>query len=225
MLHANERKSKTGLNSARKSGKIPAVVYGHGVQSLAIFVDKQEFIHLLKEKGEGALIDLSIKDQPSCKVLIQDTERGILNQEIIHLDFYRVKMDEKLRTDIRVHFIGEAPGVKAGGVLIKDRDHIQIECLPKDLIQEIQVDLSGLADIHSSITVADLSIPSGIIVLDDSNLILASIASVQQEKVEEVSAEEEKAKEKEQIEKLGSKPEDEAVEGNKSEKQEKEKKK
>lgn len=225
MLHADERKSKIGLNAARKSGKIPAVVYGHGVKSRAVFVDKQEFTRLLKEKGEGALIDLSIKDEPSFKVLIQDTERGILTSEIIHLDFYRVKMDEKLRTEIRVHFIGEAPGVKAGGVFIKDRDRIQIECLPKDLIQEVQVDLSRLTDIHSSITVADLSIPSGVVVLDDFNLILASIAAIQQEKAETVSAEEEKAKEKELIDKLGAKPEDATGEDKPDEKQEKEKKK
>jgi large subunit ribosomal protein L25 len=225
MLHADERKPKTKLHTERKSGKIPAVVYGHGVKSLAIFIDKQEFIHLLKEKGDGALIDLSIKDQPAVKVLIQDTQRGILTQEIIHLDFYRVKMDEKLRTDIRVHFIGEAPGVKAGGILIKDRDYIQIECLPKDLIQEVQVDLSRLTDIHSSITVADLSIPHGVVVLDGSSLILVSIAAIQQEKVEAVSAEEEKAKEKELIDKLGAKPEDATGEEKPDEKQEKEKKK
>ena len=106
-----------------------------------------------------------------------------MSGKLIHIDLYRVRMDEKLTTRLSLNFIGESSAVKtAGGVLMKNRDDIEIECLPQDLISEIDVDLSALAVIHSSIKVGDLALPAGIRAVDDANLIVATVLPFQETK-------------------------------------------
>ena len=101
-------------------------------------------------------------------------------------------MDEKLRTKITLKFVGEPPALKAGGLLIKSRDYLEAECLPKYLVPEIAVDLSSLAKVHDFLKVSDIKVPEGIKILDDLELMIVSIAESAKEE-EEVSKEAEKA--------------------------------
>lgn len=158
----------------------------------------------LKTKGEGSLIDMTVSNEKPFKVILQDWQRHPITEEYLHLDFYRIRMDEKMRTKAQLMFTGEAPAVKIGGVLVKNKDHVEIECLPKDLVSHISVDLSGLAEIHASIKVRDLPVPPGILVLANPDDIVATIAEMREE-VEDAAKIAEK--EKEQIEKLKAEPE------------------
>jgi len=191
MLKAQIRQPQSKLNQLRKAGKLPAVVYGRGFESTPILLDYNQFIKEVKEQGRGSLLDLKIDERETFKVLLQDSQKNPVKQVFTHIDFYRIRMDEKLTTEIRLNFVGQAPAVKAGGILVKSRDYLSAECLPGDLVSEIDVDLSCLKEIHSSIKVSDVAAPDGITVLDEPDLILVGISKQVEEK-EEVSKEQEK---------------------------------
>lgn len=192
MLKVQSRKPNAALKKYRKESKLPGVVYGHNFDSIPFLIDYNQFTQEIKRCGEGALLDLEIDSQPPFKVLWQDYQRNPVSQNFIHIDLYRIKMDEKLRTKINLQFVGEPPALRAGGILIKSRDYLEVECLPKYLVSEIEIDLSPLAKIHDSLKVSDVKAPEGIKILDDAELMIASIAESAKEE-EEVSKEAEKA--------------------------------
>lgn len=216
MLKAQTRQPQTKLNELRREGKLPAVLYGRGFESVPVLLDYTQFTKEIKKHGEGALLDLQIDKAKPFKALLQDSQKDPVRQDLIHLDLYRVRMDEKLTTQIVLKFIGEPPAVRVGGVVVKSRDHLEVECLPGDLVSDIEVDLSSLAEIHDSLEVADIAVPRGITVLDEKDLTVASIAAPVEEE-EDVSKEQEKAA----IEELGK----EGAEGKEEEKKEGEEKK
>jgi large subunit ribosomal protein L25 len=220
MLKAQIRQPQTKLNQFRKAGQLPAVVYGRGFESTPILLDYNQFIKEVKEQGKGSLIDLKIDEQKFFKVLLQDSQKDPVRQEFTHIDFYRIRMDEKLTTEIRLNFIGEVPALKAGGILVKSRDYLSVECLPGDLVSEIDVDLSCLKEIHNSIKVSDVAMPAGITVLDEPDLILVGISKQVEEEEEEVS----KEQEKEAIEALEKKEGEEKDKGGEVKKEGEEKK-
>jgi len=122
------------------------------------------------------LVDLTIDSGAAHKVLIQDVQRDPLLGRILHVDFREVKMDEKLEAEIKLEFVGEAPAVKAhGGILVRAKEHVSVRALPGDLVHEITVDLSSLANINDSIKVGDLKVPMGIEILDGEEEIVAVI--------------------------------------------------
>ena len=167
-LSAQTRK-ETGkkVSQLRQQGKIPAVLYGHKIKPVNLAVDYLVFEKLFAIAGESTLIDLAIDDQKPVKVLVQDYQLDPESNRLIHIDFHQIRMDEKLHTEIGLKFIGEAPAVKElGGILVTNIDALEIECLPQDLVHEIEVDLSSLNNLEDSITVADLKIPKGITVLN-----------------------------------------------------------
>lgn len=181
---------------------LPAVVYGHGSATVPISVDAISFVKLLKTSGDSSLFDMHIEGDEPFKVLIQDYQNDPLSHTFLHVDFYRIRMDEKLHTEIPLTFIGEPPALKVGGVLIKPREKLNISCFPKDLVSEIRVNIFSLAAVRDAIKIKDLTLPQGIEVREDPQTILASIAA-QQEEIVEVSKEQEKAV----IDELGKKEE------------------
>ena len=197
MLHIEKRKPKSNLAAYRKIGKIPGVVYGHGFDSTPVLVGYDEFSKILAKQGEASLIDI-ILDAEKFKVLLQDYQIDPIRQSFTHIDLYRIRMDEKIHTKIPLSFIGESFAVKGGAVLVKNRDYIEVECLPGDLISYIDVELSLLVEANNAIKVSDLSIPKSIHILLSTDEIVATVMEAVQEEFE-VTREEEKAK----IEELG----------------------
>lgn len=150
----------------RDKGLIPCVIYGHGENNRLISVKRVPFEKLFGSAGESSLIDLDIDSTDKVKVLIHEIQRQPITGQIIHVDFYQVKMSEKLTADIPLRFVGESRAVKElGGVLVKTLDHVKVECLPQDLAHEVTVDLSALNTFDDTIHVGDLSLPFGIKVL------------------------------------------------------------
>ena len=159
-----------------KEGMVPGVVYGHSFENVLVKVDKKEFMKTLWEAGESTLIDLKIGDKAIGKVVIKDYQMDPVTGEIIHFDLHKVKMTEKLIVNVDLAFIGESPAVKnEGGVLVTGQDSVEIKCLPKDLIQEIEVDLSKLEHIDDMIRVKDLNVPEAIEVLDEEENVVVSV--------------------------------------------------
>lgn len=167
-LKASTRKEKRKqVAKLRKQGKIPAVLYGHKVNPESLTVDYSVFEKLFKQAGESTLVDLIVDEKKPVKVLIQDYQLDPITNQISHIDFYQIKMDEKLHAVVELKFINEAPAVKeSNGILVTNTDSLEIECLPQDLVHEIEIDLSCLEKFDDAIHVKDIKMPEGITVLN-----------------------------------------------------------
>lgn len=201
-LNAQKRTPGIKLNAYRKDGKLPAVLYGHGFDSVPLLLLKSEFIKLIRNQGKGGLLDLKIDTEETHKVLLQDYQANPITQDFIHADLYRIRMDEKLRTTVQLVFLGESVAVKQGGILIKNYTEIEVECLPNDLVSEIAVDLSLLNNVHDSLKIEDIAVPSGVLVLVPKSEVVVTVAA---QAVEEIPAStaDLKAIEQAKIEELG----------------------
>ncbi|PIR44270.1 50S ribosomal protein L25 [Candidatus Wolfebacteria bacterium CG10_big_fil_rev_8_21_14_0_10_31_9] len=171
------------VKALRVEGLIPAELYGHGKENSHLSVSSKEFAKVLKEAGESTIVNL-VLGKEKIPALIHDAQMDSIKQIFNHVDFYVVKMGEKIRTEIPLEFIGESSAVKHGGVLIKSIKEIEVEALPADLISHIDVDISKLEEIHSSIYVKDLKISDKIRVLVDLESVVATIIEQAAEEVE-----------------------------------------
>jgi large subunit ribosomal protein L25 len=190
-LKATLRETKIDPKKIRCQGFVPAIVYGHNIKNLPIKVLLKDFQKVFKQAGESTLIMLKIDNEAPRRVLIHDVQTHPLKGTIEHVDFYQVKADEKITVEIELRFVGTPTAVREKtGILVTPLNKLKVECLPGDLIHEIEVDLSHLKDVHEMIRVKDLKIPPKIKVLNNADEIVALIeaARVEEEvkKVEEV---------------------------------------
>lgn len=175
VLHCVTRPHKSP-NALRQEALIPAVLYGNGVPTSSIAVDRGAFLRVWKTAGESSLIDLGLDDRVPVKVIIHDLQFDPRTNGVTHIDFHQVKMTEKVQVDVELEFTGEAPAVKElGGTLVKVRTSVPVECLPADLVKEIPVDVTGLASFDDVIHIRDLVLPKGLTVLEQPDDVVASV--------------------------------------------------
>ncbi|MDE2312084.1 MAG: 50S ribosomal protein L25 [Patescibacteria group bacterium] len=160
-LKASGRDLKTSKpEKLRRTGQLPAVLYGHKVKNSALTIDAREFDKILKKAGESTIIDLETGDGKTHPVLIHEVQYHYLNSRPIHVDFYEVSMSEKLKAKVVLDFTGEAPAVKTlGGVLVKVLSEVEVECLPADLPHSLPVNLENLKTLQDALYVKDLAAP------------------------------------------------------------------
>ena len=199
------------VKKIRQAGQIPAVLYGHDFKNLNLALNLHDFLRIYKEAGTSNLIDLKIDDKDSVKVLFREPDFDAISNQPIHLDIYKVKMSEKLTTEIPLSFINESAAVlELEGNLVKNFDALEVECLPNDLVSEFEVDLSLLKTFDDTIKIADIKIPETIEVKADPEEVVALVmpprseeemAELETEVIEDVEAVEveEKAKEDEEV--------------------------
>lgn len=209
-----ETRSELGKSAqkVRGNGKIPAVVYGHGVSTRSLSIDGGPFQKLWQKAGETTLVDLAVGEDAAVKVLIQDVQLHPLTHTPIHVDFHQVRMSEKITAEIPLIFTGESAAVKElGGVLVKSLDTIKVECLPADLIHELTIDIGALKTFEDAIRVSDVPVPAALTVLENAGEVVATVSAPRSEA--ELAALEEKVEEKvEAVETVEKKPTEE-VEG------------
>jgi large subunit ribosomal protein L25 len=188
-LSAQKRniKEKTGLED------IAAVVYGKGLKSQAIKLNRAEFVKIFTSSGESNLIELDLEGK-KINVLIKEVQKNPIKDQFIHVDLYQVNMKDRIHTEIPLHFIGESRAIKElGGILIKEINEIKVECLPGDLVDHIDVDISVLETMNDVIKISNLNIPKNIEILLDPDTIVTMVSEpkVQEEEpvAEEVVAE------------------------------------
>ncbi len=178
-------------NSLRRQGLIPAELYGHGFENIHLNVSTKDFSRLFKDAGESTLIKLKMENGGAkiggeINVLIHDVQTNPLTDEITHIDFYRVKMDEKITAPIPLEFVGEASAIKEkGGILVKAMQEIEIEAFPADLPHNIEVNLDNLTEIGMSIYVKDLLVDKKIKILVDPETVIATVTEPAKEEAEE----------------------------------------
>ena len=190
-LEAKKREIKgKKVKTLRLEGQIPAVVYGHGVESKDLTVGYRGCEKVFNKAGESSLIDLDVEGGSPVKVLVHEVQYDPLKGTINHVDFRQVNMKEKLEAEVILKFVGEAPAVKAqGAILVRNMDTITVRCLPGDLVHEIEVDLSKLANIDDRIAVSSLAIPPGVeLMADPSDLIIVANAPISEEELASLEA-------------------------------------
>lgn len=177
---------RKGLGPLRRSGYLPAVLYGADKAPVSIQLNGREASKTINRIMGTVLIDLQLDGQVR-KTLLREVQRDFVTDEILHVDFYEVAMDRVMRVSLPVRLVGASPAViTLGGVLVRGLAEIEIECLPRDLIQEVQVDLGVLQQIGDNIHVRDLQVPSTIKVLTSGD---DQIARVTYASLEEVATE------------------------------------
>ncbi|MBM3133865.1 MAG: 50S ribosomal protein L25 [Chloroflexi bacterium] len=173
----------------RRRGMLPANLFGHNVASQALQVEERAFQRAFAQAGMNTLISLKMEGAEPKMVLIRGLQRNPLRRDLLHVDFYQVAMMEKLTAQVPLVFVGEAPGVAAGGILLHNIDEVEIECLPGDLLRQIDVDISGLQEIDDAIHVKDLKVSAAIKILRDPDEVVVKILPPAKEEVEEAVAE------------------------------------
>jgi large subunit ribosomal protein L25 len=177
----------------RQKGFVPAIFYGRSAENILLAVKNDELVKLYKDKKNHAFIKLIIDDDGNKKIeklsLIKELQVQPLTGKFYHADFYEVDIKRKLIIDVSLRFIGKAIGVENGGELQHIKREVKVSCLPLDLPDHIDVDVTNL-EIGDSIKIRDLKVPEGITMLDRPDASIASVAVIKVVKVEEPVKEE-----------------------------------
>ncbi|MGB2582817.1 MAG: 50S ribosomal protein L25 [Dehalococcoidia bacterium] len=173
----------------RRQGLTPANLYGRNVKSTALQVDTTQLKHTLAKAGKSSLVALKVDSAKRPKmVIIRDIQREPLTGGLLHVDLYQVKMEERIKIEVSLLFVGEAPAIRdRGGILVQNMTSVEVECLPANMPHNIEVDLSVLTELDQAVHVKDLSIDEGVTILTDPE---QSIVQIARSKVEvEIAAE------------------------------------
>lgn len=166
--------------------RLPAVLYGKGRENVNLSLDLNDFVKIFEAAGESNLIELTVDGQEAVKVLVKEVQQELIKDRPRHVDFYQVNMKEKIKTEIPLHFIGESKAVRElGGIFLREIDGVEVECLPGDLVDHIDVDISSLNTFDDEIRLNDLKLPEGMRLLAETNEIIAQVAEPAKQEVEE----------------------------------------
>jgi large subunit ribosomal protein L25 len=185
----------------RRQGITPVHLFGHGIESLALQCDTDELERVLDRAGQTRLITLKLaKEKKSRTAVIREFDRDWRRGQLLHVDFYQVKMEEKIRLEVPIVLVGEAPALKSkANMLEHELGTLTVECLPANIPNSVEVDVSSLTEPEQAIRVKDVVLDKDITVLNHPDLVVAKISLRPVEKVEEkVEEEVEEAKEEEE---------------------------
>ena len=170
------------VKTVRANGFTPATVYGKGVEPQTISVSAAEFKKVYHEAGETGLIELTIEGKKH-PVLIHTVQVHPITAAILHVEFHEVNLKEKVHAEVPIELIGEPMAVKEKiGVLMPLMDHIEVEALPTELPEKIEVDITNLAAVNDQVIVGELTVPAVVTVLTDPTLIVVKIGAFVVEK-------------------------------------------
>lgn len=179
-LSATVRKEirKGATRMLRRNGRIPAVMYGHSGVSV-VSVDEHEFGHKFKRITENAIVSLDIEGKAH-DVLVKDFQEDVLTGRITHIDFFEIESGKVLRTNVPVHLIGNPIGVREGGIMEHRLHEIEVECLPKDIPEQINVDVTAL-QIGESTHVEELPSIEGVRIINTPDQVIVAVSHAKEE--------------------------------------------
>ncbi len=186
-----KKRDKKQNEDLRLQGFVPGVIYGPDRKPENIYVNALDLEKLFQQAGESTLIDFELENEKPVKVLIQNLQKDRIKNKIIHVDFKQINMNKKIHANVELKFTNQAPAVKElGGILHTNLEQIEIKCLPNDLINHIDVDLSHLKTFSDAIYVKDLNLGTNIEILTNPETIIAKVSQPLTE--EQLKAKEEK---------------------------------
>jgi large subunit ribosomal protein L25 len=176
-----ESRSSTGKGVARKlraAGRIPAVLYGQGKESVPLTIDPRALEKVLRSGGANTLLDLTVEGRPelgSPVALVKELQRHPIRGTIVHADLYQVALTRTVEVEVPVHLVGRAKGLDFGGILEHSLREIALECLPRSIPAAIEVDITNM-ELGDVIHVRDLVLPAGVSLLTDPDLGVVHVA-------------------------------------------------
>lgn len=200
-----ERREEFGKNASRRmrsEGKVPAVFYGPKIENASLVFEKKDFFSILKsETGENTIIKISY-DSETKDAMIKELQRDPVTDELLHIDLIQISMDKAIRVAVPITLMGEAVGVKTeGGFVDFVTREVELECLPKDIPEQIEIDISDL-HLHQALKVEGIPVPKEVKLISDPETMVVLIQAPTKEEieVEEVEEEEEVISEEEEPE-------------------------
>lgn len=184
-----EESGKGSARRARAAGRVPAIVYGRGMDPVAIEVDRREFVTaLLTDAGMNVLLDIQI-DGSSTTAITRELQRDPVKGTLLHADFVKIDLTEEIEVEVPVHLVGESPGAKEGGVLENPLFTLHVRCLPGNVPEAVDADISGL-QIGDSLRVNELVVVGDFEILNNPEAVVAHVAApITEEQLEAMVAE------------------------------------
>ena len=179
VLAATSR-TETGKSVARlrKAGRLPAVVFGHGIASIPVSLDGHEFDHVRRTAHSNTIFELKIDGKDVHRVLIHGVQVDPRNRKLLHVDLFELKSGEEVTVEIILHTTGESYAVaRLGGTLLHNIDRIKVRALPENLPDSIEFSIEGRDDFEKSIHLRDLPMPAGVTLLSDPDEVVAKVAA------------------------------------------------
>ena len=176
------------VRTLRRAGKLPGVIYGHRIDPVAITMDLRETSRSLAGLAPSALVTVDV-DGEKHLTLVREKQRDKITGTLRHIDFLAVSMKEKLRTNVFLMLVGVPPAIKAfNAIQVTGDDELEVECLPQDLPERIEVDLSGLTQIGDAIHVRDLKVSDKVKILTDPDTMIVLLTAPEMEEEAEAEA-------------------------------------
>lgn len=188
-LNAKKRDNSVNPRQLRSAGKLPATIYGKGMESVSLEMDMKEFIATYK-KDKYAIFDLNV-DNKNFKAVVKKVQMKPTTDNILNVEFLQIKEDSSIKMTIPVKTVGESPAAKAGGNLTVMLNEMEVECLPANIPQSIDIDISKLENYEDSITAGQISYPQGVTSTLDPEMIVAKVSAPKAAATEEAEAGEE----------------------------------
>lgn len=188
---AASRRTEIGKHVAtlRKSGRVPAVVFGHGIDSIPVSLDAHEFEHIRRTVHSNTIVELKIDGKDTHRVLIHGIQIDPRHRQLLHVDLFELKSGEEVTVEIPLHASGESYAVaRLGGTLLHNIDHIRVRALPENLPDAIEYSIESLKDFDTAIHLRDLPMPEGVTLLSDVEEVVAKVAAPKIEEVAPVEA-------------------------------------
>lgn len=179
-----EDHTRSATRQLREGGQVPAIVYGKGVDSQAVYVDNIELIKMVREEGRNAIISLDIENATPVDVMIHDYQMDPIRNELLHVDFYKVDLTEAMDVEVSLRLEGEAAGIREGGILQQPLYELQVRAIPSAIPEEITVDVSEL-EIGDVITIEELPKSDDYEFLDEADTAIAIVLPPEAEEEEE----------------------------------------
>jgi large subunit ribosomal protein L25 len=170
----------------RRQGITPVHLFGYDTEPMALQCETLQLKQVLKTAGKTKLVGLRVdKHRKPRSVVVREVQKNALSGELVHVDFFQVSMEEKIKVEVPVVLVGEAPALKSKtNMMVRELAAVEIECLPDRIPESIQVDISGLVEDDQSMQVKDLVLGEGVVALSNPEQVIVRIAPLKIEKVE-----------------------------------------
>lgn len=188
------------VKALRRQGLLPAVIYGHKIEPIAISLDEHDASVLLPKLSSSTVVTIDVEGKKH-QALVREKQRDYIKNRLLHVDFQAISMTEKIRTMVRVDLTGTAPAVKEfNAVVVQNLNQVEVEALPRDLPERYTIDLEALTEVGSAIYVRDLPASDKVTILTDPDEAIVVATGAAPEEVEEVEEEAVEGQEPEVIE-------------------------
>jgi large subunit ribosomal protein L25 len=179
---------RKGLNQMRKEGVVPGVVHDPGKESITVSGSYSDVLKVYQEAGKHHPVNLKVGDRDYFTI-IKDADFDPAKHKLRHIVFDIIKQNEKVETEVPLVFEGEAPALKISLLVVRQLDHVEVEAFPRDLPNEIKVNVEGLAEVGNKVTVADVIVPTGVTILTEPERPIAIVEEPRAEEPEPVEEE------------------------------------